>query len=156
MEFANRTACINHYQDQFPNLPRYMIEMALDYDLQHGGSSNEKPKTSKEKRQLKKTQKDQVPITREINKTIQHALANGEFLEIDSAKVVKAEDYVMPPMMKGAINVDGALFKSKLEPEPQVEVVEDDADTFLIHRDEDDANEESTEMERKFTLNDEF
>ena len=85
MEFANRTACINHYQDQFPNLPRYMIEMALDYDLQHGGSSNEKPKTSKEKRQLKKTQKDQVPIKREINETIQHALANGEFLEVDSA-----------------------------------------------------------------------
>ena len=151
MEFANRTACINHYQDQFPNLPRYMIEMALDYDLQHGGSSNEKPKTSKEKRQLKKTQKEQVPIKREINETIQHALANGEFLEIDSAKVVKAEDYVMPPMMKGAINVDGALFQSKLElePEPQVEAVEDVADeeeTFLIHRDE----------ERKFTLDDEF
>ena len=140
MEFANRTACINHYQDQFPNLPRYMIEMALDYDLQHGGSSNEKPKTSKEKRQLKKTQKDQVPIKREINKTIQHALANGEFLEIDSAKVIKAEDYVMPPMMKGAINVDGA----QLKPEPQVEEVEDVAD------------DESAEMERKFTLTDEF
>ena len=146
MEFANRTACINHYQDQFPNLPRYMIEMALDYDLQHGGSSNEKPKTSKEKRQLKKTQKDQVPITREINKTIQHALANGEFLEIDSAKVIKAEDYVMPPMMKGAINVDGALFQSKLEPEPQVEEVEDVADEEPV----------ANEMERKFTLNEEF
>ena len=81
-----------------------------------------------------------------IIKTIQHALANGEFLEIDSAKVVKAEDYVMPPMMKGAINVDGALFQSKLElePEPQVEAVEDDA------------NDESAEMERKFTLNEEF
>jgi len=150
MEFANRTACINHYQDQFPNLPRYMIEMALDYDLQHGGSSNEKPKTSKEKRQLKKTQKDQVPITREINKTIQHALANGEFLEIDSAKVIKAEDYVMPPMMKGAINVDGALLKIKQEPEPQVEEVEDVTNEELV------ANEESGEMERKFTLNDEF
>ena len=81
-----------------------------------------------------------------IIKTIHHALANGEFLEIDSAKVVKAEDYVMPPMMKGAINVDGALFQSKLEPEPepQVEAVEDDA------------NDESAEMERKFTLNEEF
>ena len=32
MEFANRKACIDHYEDQFPNLPRYMIEMALDYD----------------------------------------------------------------------------------------------------------------------------
>jgi hypothetical protein len=92
-------------------------------------------------------QKDQVPIKREINKTIQHALANGEFLEIDSARVVKAEDYVMPPMMKGAINVDGALFQSKLEPEPQVEDVEDVADVV---------NEEPAEMERKFTLNDEF
>ena len=43
MEFANRKACIEHYQGQFPNLPRYMIEMALGYDLQNG-ASNEKPK----------------------------------------------------------------------------------------------------------------
>jgi hypothetical protein len=46
----------------------------------------------------------------------------------------------MPPMMKGAINVDGALFQSKLEPEPQGEEVED-----VVY-----------EMERKFTLTDEF
>ena len=45
MEFANREACINHYQEQFPRLPRYMIQMALDYDLNHSGSSNEKPLT---------------------------------------------------------------------------------------------------------------
>ena len=49
MEFVNRKACIEHYQDQFPNLPRYMIEMALDYDLAQGegSASNEKPMTGK-------------------------------------------------------------------------------------------------------------
>ena len=43
MEFVNRKACIEHYQEQFPRLPRYMVEMALDYDLSNGGESNEKP-----------------------------------------------------------------------------------------------------------------
>ena len=30
MEFASRHQCIEHFQGQFPNLPRYMIEMATD------------------------------------------------------------------------------------------------------------------------------
>ncbi len=33
--FANRQACIDHYNEQFPTLPPYLIEMALDFDLQH-------------------------------------------------------------------------------------------------------------------------
>ena len=136
---------VHDIQDYCTTYHHKHVDVFWLLSIQHGGSSNEKPKTSKEKRQLKKTQKDQVPIKREINETIQHALANGEFLEIDSAKVVKAEDYVMPPMMKGAINVDGALFQSKLEPEPQVEEVA---------ADEPVANEDA--MERKFTLNEEF
>ena len=83
MEFANRKACIEHYQDQFPNLPRYMIEMALDYDLQNGGETNEKPQTGKEKRKKKKAQKEHTPINREMNEFIQDALENGKQLEIE-------------------------------------------------------------------------
>eukprot|EP01044_Picomonas_judraskeda_P001850 COSAG03_NODE_119_length_12315_cov_126.503847_1_plen_56_part_10 len=51
MEFPSRKKCIEYYQDQFPDLPRYMIEMALEYDLAQGdgSSSNEKPLTGKEK-----------------------------------------------------------------------------------------------------------
>ena len=67
MEFANRKACIDHYEGQFPNLPRYMIEMALDYDLQHGGQTSEKPKTNKQKRELRRAQKelDVAPVKRD-------------------------------------------------------------------------------------------
>ena len=43
MEFPNRKACIDHYEQQFPNIPRYVIEMALDYDLANEGQSTEKP-----------------------------------------------------------------------------------------------------------------
>jgi hypothetical protein len=45
MEFKSRKACIEHYQEQYPNLPRYMIEMALNYDLSEGAHTNEKPLT---------------------------------------------------------------------------------------------------------------
>ena len=64
MEFASRKECIGHYQDQFPNLPRYMIEMALDYDLAQGdgSASNEKPLTGKQKRQQKQVKKTREPL----------------------------------------------------------------------------------------------
>ena len=42
MEFASRSKCIDHFQE-FPNLPRYMIEIALGYDLvdlENGGIPN--------------------------------------------------------------------------------------------------------------------
>ena len=129
MEFANRKACIEHYQDQFPNLPRYMIEMALDYDLSQGGggASNEKPLTGKQKRQKKQGKKKQEPVKRELNQTIQDALETGKPLEIDCAKVVKAEDYEMPPFMKGHIEVDGHAVTEQIqdEPEPEPEPLEE-------------------------------
>ena len=75
MEFASRKKCIEHYQDQFPNLPRCMIEMALDYDLAQGdgSASNEKPLTGKQKRQQKQVKKTHDPVKRELNETIQNA-----------------------------------------------------------------------------------
>ena len=126
MEFVNRKTCIEHYQDQFPNLPRYMIEMALDYDLSQGigSASNEKPLTGKQKRQKKQGKKKQEPVKRELNQTIQDALKTGKRIEIDCAQVVKAEDYEMPPFIKGHIGVDGVKLTAVAEqiqdgPEPE-------------------------------------
>ena len=111
MEFTSRHKCIEHYQNEFPNLPRYMIEMALDYDLAQGegSSSNEKPLTGKQKRKLKQAKKQHEPVAqhRELNRTIQNALESGQPLEIDCARVLKAEEYEMPPFIKGHIEVDG-------------------------------------------------
>ena len=50
MEFSNRKQCVSHYQDMFPNLPQYMIELALDYDL------NRVKPTGTQKRALKRNQ----------------------------------------------------------------------------------------------------
>ena len=129
MEFVNRKACIEHYQDQFPNLPRYMIEMALDYDLSQGGgsASNEKPLTGKQKRQQKQQKKEREPVKRELNQTIQDALETGKRIEIDCAKVVKADDYEMPPFIQGHIEVDGNAVALQVqdEPEPEPEPLEE-------------------------------
>ena len=122
MEFANRKACIAHYEDQFPNLPRYMIEMALDYDLATGAPSNEKPLTGKEKRKLKQQKKKQEPVKRELNEKIQDALKSGKRLELDCAKVLKAEDYEMPPFLPGHIDIDGA----EVAQGPKIEEIDDD------------------------------
>ena len=126
MEFANRKACIDHYEDQFPNLPRYMIEMALDYDLAQGegSASNEKPLTGKEKRKLKQQKKKQEPVKRELNEKIQDALKSGKRLELDCANVLKADEYEMPPFVAGHIEVDGANLMQQLEPEPEPEIEE--------------------------------
>ena len=59
MEFASRYKCIEHYQGQFPNLPRYMIEMALDYDLENGAVSAEKAQTGSQRRKSKQVLKAQ-------------------------------------------------------------------------------------------------
>ena len=130
MEFASRKKCIEHYQDQFPYLPRYMIEMALDYDLAQGdgSSSNEKPLTGKQKRQLKQAAKkhESVAQRREINQTIQECLESGKPLEIDCAKVVKADEYEMPPFIKGHIEVDGnAVAQAVAQEEPTEEPFEE-------------------------------
>ena len=121
MEFANRKACVDHYEDQFPNLPRYMIEMALDYDLATGAPSNEKPLTGKEKRKQKQLKKKQEPVKRELNEKIQDALKSGKRLEIDCAKIVKADEYEMPPFVPGHIDVDGA----EVAQDPRIEEIED-------------------------------
>ena len=126
MEFASRSKCIDYYQEQFQNLPRYMIEMALDYDLQ----STQKPKTGKEKRQAKrqkvKTEQEKTHPHGVLAPTLQEALASGKPLEIDSAQVVSKEDYQPAPFMKGCIEVDGLEPVPELEPEP-----EDATDRFM-------------------------
>ena len=122
MEFANRKACIDHYEEQSPNLPRYMIEMALDYDLATGAPSNEKPLTGKEKRKLKQQKKESKPVKRELNEKIQDALKSGKRLELDCAKVLKAEDYEMPPFLPGHIDIDGA----EVAQGPKIEEIDDD------------------------------
>ena len=127
MEFANRKACVEHYEDQFPNLPRYMIEMALDYDLAQGegSASNEKPLTGKEKRKLKQQKKKQEPVKRELNEKIQDALKSGKRLEVDCAKVLKADEYEMQPFVPGHIEVDGANLMQQFEPEPEIEEIQE-------------------------------
>ena len=142
MEFANREACINHYQDQFPRLPRYMIQMALDYDLNQGGSSNEKPLTNKEKRKQKQAKKAQPPVTREFEEQLKSKLENGEFLEFECAKVVKGGDYVMPPMMQGAVNVDGAEY-AKLQEQKQSDAKQNDA---KLKQSDEKLNDEMSEI----------
>ena len=136
MEFANRKACIDHYEDQFPNLPRYMIEMALDYDLATGAPSNEKPLTGKEKRKQKQLKKKQEPVKRELNEKIQDALKSGKRLEIDCAKIVKADEYEMPPFVAGHIEVDGAKVVETQEPEiEEIQEIEEIDDAVFINDD---------------------
>ena len=126
-EFSSRVACIKHYQDQFPNLTRYMIEMALDYDLSNGASSNEKPLTGKQKRKQKQQKKNVVKRDTSVKDFIQDALTTAKPLEMDCVGVVRKEDYVMPPFVKGYISVDG-LVPSEPEPEPEPEAAEKQED----------------------------
>ena len=138
MEFANRKACVEHYEDQFPNLPRYMIEMALDYDLAQGegSASNEKPLTGRQKRKQKQVKKKQEPIKRELNEKIQDALKSGKRLEIDCAKIVKADEYEMPPFVAGHIEVDGAKVVETQEPEiEEIQEIEEIDDAVFINDD---------------------
>ena len=121
MEFANRKKCIEHYQGQFPNLPQYMIEMALDYDLQGGGTSNEKPKTGAQKRKEKMLKKQHADRDTSIQDMISDALSTGKPIEIDAAEVITASEYKMPPLAPGYIHVDGLLSEPEPEPEPEPE-----------------------------------
>ena len=79
--------------------------------------------------------KKQEPIKRELNEKIQDALKSGKRLEIDCAKIVKADEYEMPPFVPGHIDVDGAeldVLEGAQETvrSPQLEslLVESDAD----------------------------
>ena len=92
MEFHSRKACIDYYAENFPHLPRFMIEMALDYDL----DQSNKKMTGSERRKLKRAQ----PV--QEDKEAVGVVVSG------AARVVKAEDYIPAPMIKGAIEVDGA------------------------------------------------
>jgi len=114
MEFASRSKCIDHFQEQFPNLPRYMIEIALDYDLENGGASNEKPKTNKEKRKARKNKKEQVKRG-QLNTELKEALESGKQLEIDCAKVIPRELYEPAPFLPGHIEVDGSAVAESFE-----------------------------------------
>ena len=62
MEFPNRKSCIAHYEAQFPNLPRYMIEIALDYDLRQP-VSEKKPLPGAQRRKQKREPKAE-PVKR--------------------------------------------------------------------------------------------
>ena len=134
MEFASRHKCIEHYQSQFPNLPRYMVEMALDYDLATSkeSSSNEKPLTNKEKRQqkrnLKQQKEQQVKRTCTINDQLKDALDSGKSLEIDCAQVIKGSDYKMPPFVKGHIEVDGQDVADSMQETTMQETTIDEID----------------------------
>ena len=41
--FSSRQACIDYYEQQFPTLPISMIELALDYDIEHPLGPNDDP-----------------------------------------------------------------------------------------------------------------
>ena len=118
MEFPNRKACIDHYEAQFPNLPRYMIEMALDYDLSQQ-ASEKKPLTGAQRRKQKRERAEPSskaePVKREINEFIQDALANAKPLELDCATIVRGEDYQAPPNVKGFVEIDGEVEAKALQ-----------------------------------------
>eukprot|EP01047_Picozoa_sp_COSAG01_P094578 COSAG01_NODE_25461_length_741_cov_1.606202_2_plen_147_part_00 len=143
MEFKSRKACIEHYQEQYPNLPRYMIEMALNYDLSEG-ATNEKPLTGKQKRKRKQKQKQMPKRDTSMQDCIQDALKTGKPLEIDGAKVIDGE-YELPPFVQGYISVDGmqaqqAEQQAEQEQLEQPPTTEGEIDDFLAHRDEDEQN----------------
>ena len=112
MEFPNRKSCIDHYEAQFPNLPRYMIEIALDYDLRQQ-ASEKKPLTGAQRRKQKRERVE--PVKREINEFIQDALANAKPLELDCATIVRGEDYKAPPNVKGFVEIDGEVEAKALQ-----------------------------------------
>ena len=99
MEFHSRKACVDYYSEQYPHLPKYMVEMALDYDLEQ---SNKKM-TGAEHRKLKRATKEIV---------LEDSCVT-ELKSCGSAQVVTPNEYTMPPMVKGAIEVDGAQLKSE-------------------------------------------
>ena len=154
MEFKSRKACIEHYQEQYPNLPRYMIEMALNYDLSEGAHTNEKPLTGKQKRKQKQKQKQMPKRDTSMQDCIQDALKTGKPLEIDGAKVVEGE-YELLPFVQGYISVDGLQAEQAQTAEQQAEQAQQaeqleqleqppttagEIDDFLAHRDEDEQN----------------
>ena len=91
MEFHTRKACLDYYSDNFPHLPRYMIEMALDYDLEQ---SNKKM-TGSERRKLKR-----ADLGAGLSKEKEVSASQG------TARVLKADEYTPAPMINGTIATD--------------------------------------------------
>jgi len=109
MEFSSREKCIEYHSEQFPNLPRYMIELALDYDLR-----TTKPMTGREKRKQKREVQEGKSKCIERGRWLQDKLENAEQLELDAGAVIPASEYVMPPFVKGHIECDGAQVAEQL------------------------------------------
>ena len=63
---------------------------------------------------------------------IAEAVKSGKTLEIDSAHVIKKEDYVLAPLMKGYISTEGVLEQLE-EQEELLPMTEGEVDDFLIH-----------------------
>lgn len=79
----------------------------MEYDLQNGATSNEKPTTGKQKRQqkaLKEQHKDR-------DHSVQQSIESGKAVEVDAVKIIPKSEYVMPPFVPGYINVDGLTEK---------------------------------------------
>ena len=65
-------------------------------------------------------------MNREFSRFLKDALENGKPLEIDCARVLKPDEYEMPPFVKGHIEVDGSnvthqLLNTEPQPEPEPE-----------------------------------
>jgi hypothetical protein len=99
MEFPSRKDCIEHYQGLYPNIPKFMIDVALEYDLSTQ-KQDKKPQTGKARREVKRN-KDKLG---QEAKTSKRGPAQWDSTAF---RVVKPEDYTACPMMKGCINVDG-------------------------------------------------
>jgi hypothetical protein len=138
MEFASRKACIEHYQEQYPNLPRYMIDMALNYDLHNGATTTEKPLTGKQKRKQRRRKALKKRDT-SFQDFVQESIKTGNPLEIDCAKVIKGE-YKLPPFVKGHV----------VTQQPEEDLIQDyeeittegELDDALLHRDQEQNAEE--------------
>eukprot|EP01052_Picozoa_sp_SAG31_P011861 SAG31_NODE_682_length_12841_cov_13.637655_6_plen_118_part_00 len=101
MEFHSRKACIEYFDAQYPHLPRYMIEMAYDYEE----AQSKKKMTGSERRALKRVSTSE--------KSERLTLTPG--VSYGTAQVVSANEYTMPPMIQGTIEVDGAKLMESLE-----------------------------------------
>jgi hypothetical protein len=88
MEFPSRKHCIDHYADLYPNLARYMIEIALDYDLNRVKPTGSQKRARKRHTDTRKEEADDYdPNT--------------------AVKVIAACEKEESTMIEGCIEVDG-------------------------------------------------
>jgi len=91
MEFANRDSCVTHYMGLYPHLPKYIVEIALDYDL------NKVKPTGKQKRALNAQRQRNVEARED-----DHDAYNPE----TAVRIVKREDLDDDGITVGSIVVD--------------------------------------------------